>query len=62
MKVCIVSGIELKNVDLIGTIDPFCKCYIEVQPDNVKTTSVVNNSNNPSWNFNTEFYIDTRKL
>lgn len=62
LKVTVVNGIELKDVNLIGTIDPFCKCYLEQDPDNKKVTNPIDNTRNPSWNYSTEFYIDTRKL
>jgi hypothetical protein len=59
LHVELMGARNLVKSDLIGKSDPYARLQLG---DEVYTTEIVKNSQNPEWNFGTDFTVDSRTI
>jgi hypothetical protein len=58
----VISGCNLKSLDLIGKVDSFCLIYLSSSPETTLKTITIENNPNPVWKFTGKLFVDVRKI
>ncbi|GJP51801.1 hypothetical protein CLOM_g10938 [Closterium sp. NIES-68] len=58
LEVKLVEGRDLRNLALLGTIDPYATLFVRPIPSRTRRSRTIPNSVNPLWNHSFEFKVE----